>query len=495
MEKLSLKLGINYESFGFVLPELVIAIAIIIILITGLIERNQKAFVYLILAATALLLSTYFITLNLKPDTGFVQIFLGMLRIEGLSSVLKLFCNIAALFTLIMFANDGAVQQKISEQIILLLSIVLGAHLLLSSNNFIMLLVSIELISISSYLLVAFAFNKTSAEGSMKYFLFGAASTAIMIYGMSWFYGMGGTLEFGSELFFKNLIQQPPLLIFVCGIMLLAGLAFKIAAAPFHIWAPDVYQAARTPVVAFLSTVPKIAGVGILLKIFLALQLFGQSPVNWQLILCVVAFLTIGIGNLGALKQNDAKRLMAWSSIAQTGFLLVAIVANSSEATEALVFYVGIYIISNFLVFGIIQYNEHLTGGTLIAQFRGLGKQSAATGIAMTAGMLSLTGLPPTAGFIAKLLVFTQLWSTWQQNPKTWILALMVFGLINTAVALYYYLRIPYFMFFRQIDSSVEPKSNRLMNYYYLALVLLILWLFFQPGMLMGWINKLNFVL
>ncbi len=495
METLAVKTGLNLASFSFIIPEIIIASALLIILLLGMIRKNKGAELYFILAALALIASIVFAMDNLFASNSSINVFVGMLQIDTYSSLLKIFCSIAALLTIVMFGLEKKSLTKPSEQSALLLSIVLGAQLLLSSMNFIMLVVSIELLSISSYLLVGLGFTKKSAEGSLKYFLYGAAATAIMIYGASWLYGMGGTLEFASEHFIQNMIGQPALLYLIAGSMLMVGLLFKIAAVPFHIWAPDVYYSANTPVVALLSTVPKIAGLGILLKIYYALNLYGQSPVNWQILLILVASLSIGFGNFAALRQTEAKRLMAWSSIAHSGFMLIGIISNSVNGIEAMLFYMGIYILSNFIVFGIIQYNEQVQGNTSIAGFDGLGKTKPFLAIVMTIGLLALTGLPPTAGFTAKLLLFSQVFQGWAQSQNSGLLFLLIFGLINTVPALYYYLRIPYFMFFKTSAIAVEVKFPFWYNYYYITLFLLILWLFFQPDMLMSWINRTNFAL
>jgi NADH-quinone oxidoreductase subunit N len=495
VESIEVKTGINLTSFSFILPELIIASAILLILIIGMLLRNKYSGLYIGLASISVLAAMFFVVQTWPSDNESYKVFVGMLQIDSFSNFFKIACLASALMSFPLFWYAKSETSKVSEHMTLVLSMLLGAMLLVSSTNLIMLVISLELISFSSYLLVAFGFNKKSAEGSLKYFLFGAAATAVSMYGASWLYGMGGTLDFTSTHFISNILTQSPFLYFIAGCLLLGGLLFKIAAVPFHIWAPDVYQSSSTPVVALLATLPKIAGIGILVKMYYALNLYGQSPVNWQIIFILIATLSIGFGNFAALRQKEAKRLMAWSSIAHAGFMLIGILSNSLAGLEAMLFYIGIYLISNFLVFGIIQYNERINGNSSIASFSGLGKTNSYLAIALSIGMLALTGLPPTAGFTSKLLIFTQLWSSWQIQPGNAMLFLLIFGLLNTVPALYYYLRIPYVMFFKESELNISLKMPLWLKTYYFILAIGILWIFFQPDMLMSWINRLSFVL
>jgi len=362
--------------------------------------------------------------------------------------------------------------------------------------NFITLILSLELISIPSYVLAGFSFSRRASEGALKYFLFGSVSTAIMIYGISLLFGVTGTLDFAGQEFINRLIQSPAPLLLVSGFMVMAGFMFKIAAVPFHLWVPDVYEAAPTPVVAFFSTVPKLAGIGALMKFSLALNLFGQSPVDWQIILCIVAMLSLLVGNFSALWQQDARRMMAYSSIAQTGFLLIGIASLSLSATRFLIFYATVFTISNLLTFHCIGRLERLQGLS-IPSLAGMGKSHLWPSVFISIGLISLTGLPPTGGFTAKLLVFSALWSTYSETGKIALLALFAFGLINTVVSLFFYLKIPYYLFLKENQAPVAQveKNHLLENLLGAILVVIVLLLFFQPGLLMGWINRITFVL
>jgi NADH-quinone oxidoreductase subunit N len=259
-----------------------------------------------------------------------------------------------------------------------------------------------------------------------------------------------------------------------------------------HPWAPDVYEAASMPVVAIFSVVPKLAGLGILAKFLLALQLSTQIFIDWQFIFVLIICLTLTIGNFSALNQKNVKRLMAYSSIAQSGFLLIGIVSFSDEGIDFFLFYASVYLIMNYLVFIYLQYFEKY-GFTTIADYSGLSRNFLWPSLFMVVGFIGLTGLPPTAGFTGKLFLFSGLWEAYAVSNKPSLLILFVFGLLNTVISLFYYLRIPYYCFIKTSDSVVPQNNLTLSNLLGLILVLLILLFFFSPGLLMGWINKINF--
>jgi NADH-quinone oxidoreductase subunit N len=423
-----------------------------------------------------------------------IELFNGMMRVDDFSSYFKLLFLLGGILTALMTFHES--EKFRSEYFVLLTTLVAGCHMLVMSMNFVNLLISLELISISSYLLVGFGFTKQGSEGSLKYFLFGSTATAVMIYGMSLLYGLSGTLDFSSNAFVEKLIETPSPLFFIGGCMVLAGFMFKISAAPFHLWAPDVYQSAPISVVAFLSVVPKLAGVGALVKFILAINLFGQSIFDWQVVIAIVAILSITVGNFSALWQNDTRRLMAYSSIAQSGFLLIAVTAFTNEGLHFLLFYASVFLVMNFLVFIVLQQFETGFGTNSIPSLAGLGKKALVPSIVLLIGLISLTGLPPTGGFTAKLFIFTSLWDSYAQSGKTIVLLLFLIGLANTVVALFFYLKIPYYLFIKSENSdSAALKTPPLQLVLQFLLAALILALFFMPGLLMGWINRINFVL
>jgi NADH-quinone oxidoreductase subunit N len=328
----------------------------------------------------------------------------------------------------------------------------------------------------------------------MKYFLFGSVASAIMLYGFTILYGFTGTLDFSSPTFFGQLIDNSSPLLLVAGLMALCGFLFKMSAAPMHPWAPDVYQAAPIPIIAFLSVAPKLASVGILTKFLLALHLFGQGEYDWQLIAAAIAMLTITVGNLSALWQKNPKRMMAYSSIAQSGFLLVGVAAFLPQGIQFMLFYAAVYLLMNFAVFVYLSWFEK-QGMSGMDTFAGRGPGFLWAAIGITIALVALTGLPPTAGFTAKLFIFSSLWDAYETTRKSLLLWLLIFGLINTVISLFYYLRIPYAAFIKagaRPETQKKPGFENLLGF---ILVLLIVTIFFVPGLLMGLINRINFVL
>ena len=380
-----------------------------------------------------------------------------------------------------------------SEYYALILAAILGAHLLTLTTNFIVIFLALELLSISSYVLTGYSQTKKGAEGSLKYFLFGSVASAIMLYGFSILYGLAGTLDFSTQGFTDNLLNNPSGLLLVAGLMTLAGFLYKIAASPMHLWAPDAYEAAPMPIVAFLSIVPKLAGLAVLAKFTMAINLFGQGNFDWQIILSAVAILSITVGNFSALWQRDPKRMMAYSSIAQTGFLLIGIVCFSLQGIQFLLFYSTIYLLANYAVFFGLQLFEKNNVQSIPA-FSGWGKSQVMMSVLLLIGLISLAGIPPTSGFTAKLFIFSSLWSAYEETGKGILVWLLVFGLLNTVISLFYYLKIPYYSFLKA-GTIQSVKRSPVENYLALILVVLILFLFIRPDVLMGWLNKINFVL
>jgi len=481
-----------YASVSLLLPEVIITSSLLITILLGLILKTGK---HVILKSFALI--TYGVCIFIVIDqllAGSTILFGGMLRIDEFSSYFKILFLTGGILGLWI---SGPQKEKSSpEYFVLFHAVILGSCLLASSMNFIMVLLSLELISLSSYLLAGFGFDKKSAEGSLKYFLFGTVATACMIYGISILYGFAGTLDFSSDLFIKNLIELSSPLLLTGGLLTLAGFLFKITAVPFHLWAPDVYESAPTPVVAFISVVPKLAGIAVLTKFTLAINLFGQSGYSWQVILAIISILSILIGNLSAIAQNNPKRMLAYSSVAQSGFLLIGIVTFSIDGIHFMLFYSAVFLIMNFLVFNVLHQFENTLGQINIQSLAGLGSISLIPSIAILTGLVSLTGLPPTAGFTAKLFIFGALWGAWQQSSELILLALLVIGLLNTVISLFFYLKIPYYLFIKERKVSCDPiKTDTAGNLLSVILVIILFYLFISPNELMGWINKITFVL
>ncbi|MEO8471775.1 MAG: NADH-quinone oxidoreductase subunit N [Chryseolinea sp.] len=480
------------ESAAQFVPELILTSGILVLICVGLLRRGKSLFS--ILSAIVFTASLTTILIHWPTDEVPRLLFFDMLKADSFSSYLKIIFDVSGLLTVWMSWSNHKLSQRHSEYFAILMAVVLGAHLLVMSVNFAMVFISLELISIGSYVLAGFAFSKKASEGSLKYFLFGSVSSAIMLYGMTMIYGLTGMMNFSTIDFAMQLINTRSSLLFIAALMTLGGFFFKVAATPFHPWAPDVYEAAPMPVVAFFSVVPKLAGIGILTRFILVLGVSGHSSYDWQTLISIVAMLSLTVGNFSALWQKNPKRLMAYSSIAQTGFLLTALSSFMDQGVQFMLFYASVYALVNFLVFIYLQYFES-QGIHSLESFSGVGKTTLIPSVFILIGLIALTGLPPTAGFTSKLFVFSSLWESYQASGKSILLWLMVFGLLNTVISLFYYLRIPYFAFIKHGTFQVKTDFLRFENLLGLLLVLAILILFFNPGLLMGWINKINFVL
>ncbi|WP_099354565.1 NADH-quinone oxidoreductase subunit NuoN [Fredinandcohnia onubensis] len=363
--------------------------------------------------------------------------------------------------------EEGMVEYR-GEFYYLLLAALLGTMIMTSSADLITLFVGLELLSISSYILAGLRKrNRLSNESAMKYVINGTVSTAIFLFGVSYVYGFTGTSNL-REIFgaFGNLQDQQHIyLVALALFMIVVGLSFKIAAAPFHMWAPDVYQGAPTPVTAFLSVVSKTAGFVIILRI--VVTGFIQAPsgngeaeyllFHLQDLLAIIAGATMIIGNTIALRQRDIKRMMAYSSIAHAGYLLVAFVAFSYFMMDAIWFYLVAYLFMSLGFFAILQVITQKSDSEDISQFAGLYKRSPVLAVALGVFILSLAGIPGTAGFIGKLEIFIGAFVT---SPSHYVLASIM--IVTTVVSYFYYFGMLTQMFFRPAadDTSIKLPTG-----------------------------------
>ncbi len=365
----------------------------------------------------------------------------------------------------------------------ILIATVAGLNLLTMSTHLLTIYLCLELISISSYLLVAVSPYKKAAEGGLKYLLFGAASSAVMLYGISFIYGLTSTLDITNEAMTAGLLNNSNLVITVTILLTLAGLLFKLSLVPFHVWTPDVYEAAPTPLVSFLSVAPKAAVILVLMR------LASVLPSQYFPILGGVALISITIGNVGALWQSNARRLLAYSSIAQAGYLVVGVAAYSRFGFETAVFYTAAYLVINMAAFFLIDLLQP-RATTELSAFEGLGKNNIWISGVLTVIMVALAGLPPTVGFTSKWLIFSALWDSYHDQGFPWMLWLLIGGILNAAVALAYYLRLPYLLFFKNRNQTTLPShdgfSGKVIAGFFLAAIIL---LFFNPEWIMKWIS------
>jgi len=310
----------------------------------------------------------------------------------------------------------------------------IGMSLMASSANLIMLYVAMETTSIALFILAAYMKgNVKSVEAGLKYFLFGAFASALMLYGMSLVYGLTGTTDLtGIALAVAGMSDE--LLLMVVGIVLmLVGFSFKVSAVPFHMWTPDVYEGAPTPITAFISVASKAAGFSVVLRVLFTA--FGVNGVQaeWVALLAAFSVVTMTLGNVVALWQTNIKRLLAYSSIAQAGYMLVGVVSASELGVAAVLFYLMTYTLTNIAVFTVIIIFSRVSGSDEIAAYDGLSRRSPYLALAMLLAILSLGGIPPLGGFFGKLYLF----SAAIEQGYVW---LVVIGVLNSIVSLFYYL-------------------------------------------------------
>jgi NADH-quinone oxidoreductase subunit N len=371
-------------------------------------------------------------------------VFGGMLRFDWMGFLFKMVFVFAAAVTVLFFMDADKLSQR-AEAYLLLLVATIGMCLMSSSADLVMLYLAIETTSIPLYILAGFLTgDDKSTESGFKYLLFGALTSAVLLYGFSLIYGFAGTTSF-----YDLSVHFIKFDILAVGItfLVLAGLAFKVSLFPFHFWAPDVYEGAPTPVAGFLSTASKAAGFVVILRLFTTV--FPVISADWSLILAVLATLTMTIGNLIALAQKNIKRLLAYSSIAHAGYAMIGVVAFSQLGVASVVFYLIAYILTNLLAFGIVGVVGHVTGSDDMSAYYGLGRRNATLSLGALVAFLSLAGMPPFGGFVSKFFVFAAA----IQNGWTW---LAVVGVLNSIFGLYYYLNILKYIYLYRMENQDE---------------------------------------
>ncbi len=344
-----------------------------------------------------------------------------------------------------LFMMDVDKISKRAEAYLLLLAATIGMNLMAASSDLVMLYLAIETTSIPMYVLAGFLLDdKKSTEAGFKYLLFGAMTSAIFLYGLSLVYGFSGTTQFENMRGYFGTFNPVSL-----GVLFLVvvGLGFKISLVPFHFWAPDTYEGAPTPIAGFLSTASKAAGFAVLLRLFLTA--FPQIAADWQMLLAILAVLTMTLGNLVALAQTNIKRLLAYSSIAHAGYALIGLVANNELGVTGVVYYLLAYIVTNLAAFGIIMAVGRVTGSEEIRSYDGMSRRSPYLGLAMMVAFLSLAGMPPFGGFMAKMLVFAgAIQAGWY-----W---LVIVGVLNSIIGLYYYLTVLKYIYLYRMEGENE---------------------------------------
>jgi NADH-quinone oxidoreductase subunit N len=398
--------------------------------------------------------------------------FYGMVRIDGFAIVFKLIFLLAAALSIAIATRFLDIEgEQHGEYYALVLFATVGMMFLGCGYDLISLYISLELMALTFYVLVAFTKRqKRSNEAAMKYFLLGAFSSGILLYGMSMLYGVAGSTNLGdiSSAVSSALTSVDPTggatllplrpLLLLGMIAMAAGLFFKIAAVPFHMWAPDAYEGAPTSVTAFLSTGSKAASFALFARIFL--EAFKGMHADWAPLLGLVAAITIMVGNWAAVTQENSKRLLAYSSVSNAGYLLLGLIAMNGYGYTGLVIYLLVYTLMNLGAFGIIiSLRRRGIIGDNVDDLTGLGQKAPGMAIMMTVFMLSLGGLPITGGFIGKYFLFGGLLQRYETEQKSWYLWLAIWAIINTVVSFYYYVRFIRAMYLSDRLADERPLS------------------------------------
>jgi len=477
-------------DFSGIVPEILLTLLLLVLVVLDLISGKENSKLLALVAIIGLVLVQGAVCMsNFTNATDSVFLFNNFLQSSNFSNYLKLLFNVSGIITIVfsIYSKSYSRTQK-GEFYYILVAILLGLHLLVMSNNFFMMFISLELISIGSYLLTVFNFDKKGAEAGLKYILFGAFCTGIMLFGISLLYGATGSFDFPT-----TVPENGTILLITALFLTLTGLFFKTSAFPYHIWTPDVYQGAPMPMVAFFSVAPKAAALGLLYKIIQPLLLIGEVSEILTLLIAGIAITTMTIGNFSALAQKDLRRMLAYSTIAHAGFLLLVLISLKDSGIMALFFYLTVYLFMNFAAFGLVDVFAGKEGATDVNNFKGMGLKMPFLGSIFVLTMISLTGLPPTAGFYAKLFVFTVLWETYQLTGNQIFLILLFFGLLNTVVSLFYYLRIPYFLFFKKSETEPILTSQPIWMYLIIPLISLpLVILFFNPNWALNIIGNIK---
>ncbi len=449
------------ESLRYFAPEGFLSIFIIALLLGSLFLKQEKNIpsLYYSLGIAGLVCNLVLELLSLSAGPGGKELFSGMLRTDELGHLFKLLCLGSAVLFLVfsLTARETAKRFHDSmEYVVLALSLTLGMMLLAAANNMLMLYLAMELLSFMSYLLTGFVDrDEKTTEAAVKYLLYGAVASGVMIYGFSLLYGLTGSLDFTQVRIYLTQNHISGSMLFIAIAFIMTGLGFKIAAFPFHLWSPDVYEGAPTAFSAFLSVGPKAAGFAVLIR--LLYQVFGLGSgtdvlplphFDWTLTIAVISAVTMTVGNLAALPQRNIKRMLAYSSIAHAGYALMAVASQSRFGVTATFFYLAVYLFMNFGAFlvAIMVSNEYYT--ERIDGYEGLGwkgSQGAFLAVAMTVALFSLAGIPPFAGFVGKVYL---LLAVLKKGSGLYWLA--VIAVINTIISLYYYSRVIKMMFLSQ---------------------------------------------
>lgn len=449
-------------SVSHFLPEVSLTVTLCLAILAGLIFRKHPRMVGY-LAFAGIVVSIVF-TIR---QFGIVESeFSGMIAVDPFAAFFKILTGSTALIIIAFsfFSTEVLTTvRRMGEYFSLLVAMTLGMYLMAGASNLLMMVLALELTSLSSYVLAGYTKEASdSSEASLKYILYGALSSGVMLYGISILFGLTGATDFLGINKVLSLGGTSYIGLLIATIFIIVGFGYKISAVPFHFWTPDVYEGAPITITAFLSVASKASGFAMMIRFFkvtflethivgLPSGMWASVPgVEWNKIIAILSVLTMTLGNLVAVWQKNLKRLLAYSSIAHAGYMLMGVAILSDKGIAAVLVYFIVYLFMNLGAFLVVMMVANKTGSENIDTYKGLGHRSPLVGVAMVIFFISLTGLPPTAGFIGKLYLFAAV------LDARWIW-LAIVGAINSVISLYYYVRVLRNMFLRDPEGSAEP--------------------------------------
>ena len=475
----------NLNSLVFFWPELLMSVTIITAILADLFYSKKDSFKVAYWSLGGMFLTYIAIRLqNIEPTS----LFMGTVAHDPFSQFFKILILISTAIVMLMSLVSGELKKyRMGEYFSIMTIMTFGLFLMTSSIDILMVYLAIEIVSIMSFFLAGYLKrNSLSNEASLKYVIYGAFSSGIMLYGLSILFGLtGSTNFFEMQKAISLLGTDSNLALVLSTVFILVGFGYKISAVPFHFWTPDVYEGSPSTITAYLSIAPKAAGFALMLRFFN--QVFGDMSIDistswsaindvpWPELIAVLSAATMTVGNLVAIQQNNVKRMLAYSSIAHAGYMMMALPMMSNSSIEGVMMYLIMYLFMNLGAFFVVIYVKDQIGGEDYNSFDGLGWKMPYVAIPMTLFMVALTGLPPTAGFVGKFYIFA---AVIESGSRFYWLAFV--GVINSVISLYYYIRVVRHMYLlgERNDEFINPSSKLVLS---LLVVLAI------PSFVFGW--------
>lgn len=486
----------NLQSLSYYWPEIILTVTILVAIIADLFYSDKDSGKTALWVLGGLILAQ--IAIYIQDSEIVTTLFMGNLAFDPFASFFKTLIVLATILVIFISQKSSELDgHRTGEYYSLMAIMVFGMFLMASAIDLIMLYLAIEIVSIVSFILAGYLKGDLrSNEAALKYVIYGAFSTGIMLFGMSIIFGLAGSTKFFAiQEAMWNLEGSAQFAFTLAAIFILAGFGYKISAVPFHFWTPDVYEGAPTPITAYLSVAPKAVGFAVIIRFFNTVfgdngafidpSIYTFTTIAWPQLLAVISVITMTLGNLVALQQNSIKRMLAYSSIAHAGYMLMAIPTLSSQGVYAIMLYLVMYLFMNLGAFFVVIYVKSQGGGESFDDFKGLGWKMPIVGIVMTVFMLSLTGIPPTAGFIGKFYIFA---SVIKVGPQMYWLA--VVGAINSVISLYYYFRVVKVMFLEGEPSEtiIVPSPTVLVILLVLAIPTVFFGIYWAP--IADWVSR-----